>query len=327
MIYFFYGDDSFSLLAALKSHQEKFLEKNPRGTIRQQEFTPDLRQLREVIASQGLFASGKLVILRDFVNELNKYPAMEEYLSEIITGESSVEIIFAESAVDRRLRFFKKLVKAAQSKQFSIPEGKALQEWIRSELARRGMSIEPAAMAKLLQNLGEDYDLWQVKNELDKLILYKSPSALSPLVPSDDGIGGDEEGVITVSDIQKVASRNLTKNVFALTDSVGRGDLSAALKVFQELDGEPVQVVGALAAQIRSLLLVKGLEQNSSAEIAKILGWKEGRVWINLKLAKNFSRAKLVGLLSDLRAIDRRLKSSEEPPKLLLTLFLQKAKA
>ncbi len=44
------------------------------------------------------------------------------------------------------------------------------------------------------------------------------------------------------------------------------------------------------------------------------------------KLAKQFTQEKLIRFLADLQAIDLRLKTTEEPPKLLLSLFLQKLK-
>ena len=76
---------------------------------------------------------------------------------------------------------------------------------------------------------------------------------------------------------------------------------------------------------MQAFLLVQSFQNESPSRIAATLGWKEGRVWINQKLAGKFAGKILVGMLRDLQAIDRRLKTSEEPPKLLLTLFLQKA--
>jgi DNA polymerase III delta subunit len=87
-----------------------------------------------------------------------------------------------------------------------------------------------------------------------------------------------------------------------------------------------IQINGALASQIHSLLLIKNVK-GSAQEMAKILDWKEGRVWINLKLAKKFTTEKLKKMLWDLKQIDLRAKTSDEPINLLLSLFIQKAKA
>ena len=139
------------------------------------------------------------------------------------------------------------------------------------------------------------------------------------------------EKIIQAADVRQLVSPNISQNVFALTNLFAEGKSVEAQRLLDDLLGagqqtelktQTIQMIGALASQIRSLLLVKDLENETPSKIAEALGWKEGRVWINSKLAKKFSKDKLASLLKDLRAMDLRLKSSEEPPKLLLSLFL-----
>ncbi|MDZ4244105.1 MAG: DNA polymerase III subunit delta, partial [Candidatus Doudnabacteria bacterium] len=195
-----------------------------------------------------------------------------------------------------------------------------LETWIKNRLEKQRVKMEKSAIAKFLDLLQTDdeeeiYNLWQIVSELEKLILYS---------------GGKN---IAEGDVTKLVAPNISQNVFALTNLFAEGDSAQAIALLDDLVGrgqiaeernQSIAIVGALASQIRSLLLVKDLEDQGPAEIAKILDWKEGRVWINLKLAKKFTKAILVKSLEDLRAIDFRLKTSEEPPKLLLSLFIQK---
>jgi DNA polymerase III delta subunit len=325
-VYLFYGEDSLDLLREVQILRETFRQKYPQGVIEElsgsEGFTDESLRIRlqELLESRSLFADRKFLILRDFVDELNDCPKTGKYLLEVLPKLSkTVEALFVEQeGTDKRLRFFKQLQKIAETKDFQIPSGSDLTSWIKNRLARDGYEIKPAAMADLVSRLGEDYDMWQVETELEKLILYRL-----------------DDKTIGPQDVQKLGFRNISREIFGLTDLVANGQLQEAIllmeQMFQDVQAsdvksQPIQIVGILAAQIRSLLLVKDLEgQNSPEEIAKILDWKPGRVWINLKLAKKFTTTRLIRLLRDLKAIDYRLKTSEESGKLLLTLFFRKA--
>jgi DNA polymerase III delta subunit len=323
MILFFYGDDSYSLRHELAALRAKFflweeLMIDPELTDH------ELRsRLQESLESQGLFAKKKLVILRNFLDDLENYPETREYLEKASANLSpDITLAFAQTeSCDKRLSFFRFLQKKAQVKEFSSPTGKALEAWIKKRLLAGGFEIREEALESFLEKLGLDYNLWQIENELGKLMLYGDKKAQ----------GGK---TVTKKMVQQIVPTTVSQSVFDLTNAIAEGRIPDALWLLEQfLKGssaadskkEIIQIVGALASQIRSLILVQDFKNQSPGEIAKILGWKEGRVWINLKLAKKFSKERLLKLLADLKAIDLRLKTSEEPPKLLLTLFFQKA--
>ena len=328
MVYFFYGQDTFSLLEELKEFKEKWRADHPNAGIEELRVAAswsdqELRMwLQDHLESQGLFASEKMVVIYDCVNSLSKFVSTESYiLSALDNQPPSTTLIFVETeGIDKRRTAFKKLKKTATVREFVPMARSELEVWIKNRLQKQGAKIDKPAIAKFLDLLETDddeqiYNLWQIASELEKLTIYS---------------GGRN---ITEEDVAKLVSPNISKNVFALTNFFAEGKTAPAIRLLEDLVGrgqiaeernQSIAIVGALASQIRSLLLVKDLEDQSPAEIAKILDWKEGRVWINLKLAKKFTKVVLVKSLEDLRAIDFRLKTSEEPPKLLLALFLQK---
>ncbi len=321
MIYLFYGEDSFRLRQELKNLCAK-VPAPQELELSQESDDSSLRvQTQELWEGQGLFSPQKLVILRNFVNQIHKYPKTEAYLEKALPEtHAKITVVFVQTeSPDKRLRFFKKLQAVAKTLEFETPTGKALETWIKSRLRDEGSKIENAALAELQNRLGEGYTLWQVENELRKLLLFSITHKL-----------------ITAEMVRQAVARNINQNIFDLTNLVAEGKIAAAIRLLEEMvstagtgGSKPqiIQIVGALAAQLRSLLMVKELEGRSPQEIAKILGWIAGRVWINSKLAKKYERQKLIQLLEDLKAIDFRLKTSEEPPKLLLSLFFQKAGA
>ena len=360
MILFFHGDDTYSLRHELAALRAKFF------LWEELMIDPELTdhelhsRLQESLESQGLFAKKKLVILRNFLDDLENYPETREYLEKASANLSpDITLAFAQTeSCDKRLSFFRFLQKKAQVKEFSSPTGKALEAWIKKRLLAGGFEIREEALESFLEKLGLDYNLWQIENELGKLMLYPAPEghgckavdawskkceANSPDATRDVtsewcGVYGDKKAqggkTVTKKMVQQIVPTTVSQSVFDLTNAIAEGRIPDALWLLEQfLKGssaadskkEIIQIVGALASQIRSLILVQDFKNQSPEEIAKILGWKEGRVWINLKLAKKFSKERLLKLLFDLKAIDLRLKTSEEPPKLLLTLFFQKA--
>ncbi len=341
MILFFHGPDTFTLSREIKKIKSEFV-----GLVEELEIgnTPDSEltiRLRETLESQGLFANKKLVVLKNFLGQLKNYPRSEEYLMGLLSTPSQSPsprlreneagsdhggdyVIFEQTEkFDKRLKFFKTLQKEAQAKEFMIPSGTDLEIWVGNYLRNQGFTMEPEALAEFVNLMGRNeeeslYDLWQVSSELEKLMLFSG-----------------EEKIIRITAVRVLVCPNISQNVFSLTNLFAEGRGAEAQKLLDDLMGsgpayelktQTIQIIGALASQIRSLLLVKDLEKESPAGIAATLGWKEGRVWINSKLARKFTKEKLMSMMRDLRALDLRLKTSEEPPKLLLSLFLQKAK-
>jgi len=330
--FFFYGDDSLGLLEEVSRIQNNFVAEHPQanvedvvagGNIGDKEL---LLKIDERLTQTGLFESSSIITIHDLSHVIKKYPKTEEHLLELLKKGLNPDktLIIADTvSPDKRLKFFKALKKYAEVREFPIPEGLRLKKWVREKLKREGFEIEAGALDRLLALLGSNgeeklYDLWQVSAELEKLILYKW-----------------DEKRIDRDDVVLLVRPNVTENVFALTNLFADGSVGEATRLLEQMLGQvpntdlrsrAVLIVGALASQIRSLLLVKSLDEKNQDEIAEKLEWKPGRVWINQKLAKKFDEPKLIQMLRDLRKIDLRLKTSEEPPKLLLQLFIRKAK-
>lgn len=319
MIHFWFGADTYTLSRELAALKADFKIRFPGGIIEEisaMQAEDIMPRLRGALESQGLFGNEKLIVLRDFVSLAAKLAAEEKFLSERMESlPKDYELVFVEAGeADERRVFFKKLKKIAKAREFAMLEGKAYFDWIEKRAREEGFEFEKGALEKF-----PVFDLWQAASELEKLMLYKA-----------------EEKIITQKDTHLLVRPNIEENVFSLTNLFAEKRKSEAVRVLNtllsdgpayELKNQAIQIVGALAGQIRSLLLVKGLDEKTNDNIARELGWKTGRVWINRRLAAKFQEARLATMLRDLRAIDMRLKTSEEPPKLLLALFLQKAAA
>lgn len=328
MLYFFYGEDDFSLSEELRRLREEFSRQNPRTSIEELKLSEDAddrtirSKLQEFLESQGLFAGKKLVILREFVNLVDEFPLSQKYLTRALEAlPAGIDAVFTEiGKISNQAKLMSLLKKQkARVREFVIPRGSALGAWVGKYLADAGFSMTVTALKTFVTRLGGNFNLWRVKTELDKLMLLAW-----------------EKKTIDEDNIRAIVPQNFDFIVFDLTNFLAEGRVREALTVLSHLldfatateqKSETLKIIGALASQIRSLLLVKETEDLPEAEAARDLGWKEARVRINRRLSKKFRREQLMKLLRDLRAIDLRLKTSDEPEKLLLALFMQKATA
>jgi DNA polymerase III delta subunit len=84
-------------------------------------------------------------------------------------------------------------------------------------------------------------------------------------------------------------------------------------------------VVGALAAQFRSLLLYRqAADSRGSQDIVQTLGWNPYRVRAVGQLAGRFQAAELQQAIERLSKLDLQLKSDAISPQVLLSMFVVK---
>ncbi|MCD8562236.1 MAG: hypothetical protein LRY26_00295 [Bacilli bacterium] len=97
-------------------------------------------------------------------------------------------------------------------------------------------------------------DLNHIKNELDKIMMYKW-----------------EEKEITIKDIEKIMYFPEETDVFKLIDYIVLKDSKKALKTYYELlnKEDPIKIITILANQIRLIYQIKSLSNFSNDEIAK----------------------------------------------------------
>ena len=156
-------------------------------------------------------------------------------------------------------------------------------------------------------------DIDNIKNELDKLKLYKL-----------------EEKVIDKDDIILLVDEDIDDTVFELVSSILKNDCNKAMKLYYNFinNGMDVsQIIAIIASQIRLLFQVKRLYNSgkSNEEIAKILEFKSPyRVKYLLNDCYYYSEDDLIKYLSKLADIDKNIKSGNGDGKFLLELFIAK---
>jgi DNA polymerase III subunit delta len=139
-----------------------------------------------------------------------------------------------------------------------IQQELVLNECMRNILSKRGKSIEKQAYLAMLEMIG--FDIRSFANELEKLINYV----------------GDRE-TITTGDVNELLKRMRQDPIFEFTNVITDRDMQSSLFLLESLLSSgmhPLQLLTAMANQIRKLINVKGFVENQIGAV-----WSKGATY------------------------------------------------
>lgn len=275
-------------------------------------------QVAERANALPVFAERRLVIVKNpaFVQTSKKESSAEgapndqlllNYLNDPLL--STCLVLLSNGSIDKRRKLVKSAEKAGQILELSPLKGADLTNWIKEEAERLGMKIEPRALEFIILNAAGS--LRHLKNELEKLTLYSR-----------------EDKVINLAAVEKLLTRTVESNIFAMVDSLGSKKGEQALRELSHLldEGEPpIKILFMIARQFRLILQTKELEQKGFTEkqITGELGthpFVTGKV---LRQVRNFGFTELEKALALLLECDVALKTGA-PARLTLEQLIIK---
>ncbi len=217
---------------------------------------------------------------------------LKAYLPQV--PESTV-LVFVErrklgsSAVANALR------SGGTVEDFSLPTGDGLAAYIERAVSANGGSIEHAAASLLAAAVADDPS--RLEPELDKLLAYS---------------GGD--GQVTVRDVRELVEIPIEVAVWDLTDAMYSHDAAAAVLALRTLleRGQPgQQVMGAVASQIRNLVVAEEHRGASPEKLATATGMKPFVARKSVGALRNFKPGEPGRILNALRDLDLRTKTGK----------------
>jgi DNA polymerase III delta subunit len=301
MIYFLYGNDSFSSQAKLVAIRQKFLSVHPQTNLLMKTAAELERvNLTDLVAAQTLLGTKQLIIIRDVLSagsdDLKQRwgVVLRQPLSDDVT------LIFHESdTFDRRQSLFKLLNQPGQAQEFVALQGIALQRQVMELANQRGVKLSTALLAELVHRT--EADLWRIDNELSKLAASSAGQTinqqlLDDLVPSPS-----------------------TENIFQLVDQLLAGQLATARQLLLDhlTRGEnEIRTLGSIAYQLRARLRVHDLmsKQTPTGQIARLTGLPP---FVVTRMARSFQaneRSRLVAAYQSLVSADHQIKTGGQPP-------------
>lgn len=252
-----------------------------------------------VIDTSSYFSSKKDMDISSLINYFDNYN-VNSYL--IFT--------YGSSSIDSRRKLFKLISDNGVVKKLEA-NSEYLNDFISNYIKDNGYSMDMNSMSYLLSRCDNNID--NIRNELDKLMLYKL-----------------NDKVITRDDISLLTIEDINDTVFELVSSILKNNNERAMKLYYNFinNGMDVsQIIAVISNQIRLLFQVKRLYNSgkSNDEIAKILEFKSVyRVKYLLSDCYYYSEGDLLKYLSKLADIDKAIKTGNGDGRLLLELFIAK---
>ena len=217
---------------------------------------------------------------------------------------------YGSSSIDSRRKLFKLISDNGVVKKLEA-NSEYLNDFVSNYIKDNGYSMDMNSMSYLLSRCDNNID--NIRNELDKLMLYKL-----------------NDKVITRDDISLLTIEDINDTVFELVSSILKNNNERTMKLYYNFinNGMDVsQIIAVISNQIRLLFQVKRLYNSgkSNDEIAKILEFKSVyRVKYLLSDCYYYSEGDLLKYLSKLADIDKAIKTGNGDGKLLLELFIAK---
>lgn len=127
---------------------------------------------------------------------------------------------------------------------------------------------------------------------------------------------------ITAADVDRLAPRSASANVFRILDAIGEGQPAVALSILEELfaDGEdPMAILAAITVQLRKLatvgrLVAGGMPMGMAMDAAQVMKWEGVRINFERQL-RHLGRRRLEKLPDWLTEINLGLKGGSPLPE------------
>ena len=258
-IYLLYGEEEYlkecykkDIIEAVRAYEGEDTEiVRSDGNIRSD-------KLYELVDTSSFFSSSKMVIIKNsgwFKNESGDIFDKYGFLTEPHEG---LYVIFIEENIAKNRKMYKSVEKNGVCTEFAMQSSDMKERWISARFKEKGFIADRTVCSYMANNC--EANLWNIKNEVDKICLLKKP--------------GDK---ITVSDVDSVCIKIINSKIFALTDNINSGNTEKALKVFYDLvgAGEPVERIYFMVCRFFRLMrqakeLVKSGESAAAASIMGI---------------------------------------------------------
>jgi len=268
---------------------------------------------RRMIIVENLFLNKNQLIYDQFYKYLKKRPDNNDNI--IVIWES---IESGEKLIKVKSNLFKYLKQQKFAEEFKLLSNSQATAWAKKEIVRRGGQITYQAAMALTSLLGSD--LWQISNEIDKLINYKLGQKLNL---SDNA----PIASIEIKDVNQLVKGQFDENIFVLTDAIINKNKLLAVRLFTEqietglADG---YLLTMIIRQFRILLQVRqALDSGlTSRKIINLLKLHPFVLQKSIAQVRNFSLSFLKDMLSRLAVIDFKIKTGQADAKTLLTLLI-----
>ncbi len=345
MIIFLYGENTFLSRQKLKNLKDKFIRDiDPSGQSLSviDGASSSLLEINEQISPNSLFAKKRMIVIENIF--LNKSSEIFEQLINLFKKRKKDDniIIFWDSSIKTKKQGMKKnvltldnkggeknillkpkkfydfLAKQKYVQEFRDLSNNDLSNWIKKEIENRGGQINLQAINLLISLVGND--LWQINNEIEKLINYK-------LGQEPKLVSGGKPIIIDIQDIEQLIRGNFDQNIFALTDAISARNKAQTINLLEKEFASGINDVYLLTMITRQFKILLQIRQAldsgfTSRKIISILKLHPFIVQKGINQVRNFNLEQLKNIISQLVEADKDLKTGKIDIRTVLNLLL-----
>jgi DNA polymerase-3 subunit delta len=330
MLFFLYGEDSYRSRQKLRELKDKFVkEVDATGSsiTTVDGSAANYSDISNALNAPSLFARRRMVIVENIFSNKSKTTTKElnEYFKKA-KSDNNIIIFWDEIWDDKKdaktktaLFLFLKKQKYAQC--FNQLSNTETINWIKKEIESAGAKISHQAVVTFQSLLGSD--LWNAKNELEKLINFKIGQTASL------NIAGRKDVFIEEEDVRNFVSGHFDSNIFLLTDSIGSRNKTLAVRLLEDEINSGLsesQILNMVIRQYHILLRIREAidRGHTSRKIMNILKLPPFIVNKGIAQVRNYNLSMLKNILNYLIKTDKEMKSGQADIRTKLSLMIAK---
>ncbi|MFA5986738.1 MAG: DNA polymerase III subunit delta [Parcubacteria group bacterium] len=310
MLIYICGEETYTTHHKVEELKSAYIQKNVGGgncVVFDCDEKCDVYEICRTIGAQDLFASEKMIIIKNFIQSTKAEE--QKIMQKAISGTDI--IVFWETGLPRKNAF---LVGWLNKNADEVLEGKKLvghdlTMWITQYAKKCNAKIDRETVDELVLYVGND--LWRLAQEIDKLSAYVSGR------------------VIAVEDVHVLVHGQIDADMFATIEAIVARDKGHALTLLKKQlakGDDPFHIFSMYTYQIRTLLLVGGASQWGVVQdrnvVAKLAGVHPFVAQKALLLVKKVSQKVLTNAHKHLTVLDREIKTGKRDVQSALDLFV-----
>ena len=262
------------------------------------EYDMSISTLNDIIDEASmisLFGGNKIIKGINFdMNKISndEYDYLSKYLNNI---NKSIFIILVTNKIDNKYKLF-----IDKFKVIEIDKSDNLKDlfiYFKDKIKNNGYKIDDKCLEYLISKVNNNY--WELKNELDKLYMYKV-----------------DDKIINRDDIDLLVMENIDNVIYEFTNAVLEQDYDKITRMYNKFMEDNVSIdylLVSLDNSFRQSLIIKCLynQGKNNSEIAKVIGKKEFFVKKSLERLYKYTENDLADFINKLAIIDRDNKSGK----------------
>jgi DNA polymerase-3 subunit delta len=278
-LYWLEGDEDYFIDQVMEYAEKKILTENEAGFNQTIFYGKDANWADVINACRRypMFAERQVVLLKE-AQLMKDVEKLEAYVENPLASTVLV-VSYKGKTLDGRQKFSKLIKKKGEVFLSKKLYDNQLPGWINDYLKENGFSINPKALALLVDHIGND--LSRVVNEIEKLSLNLGTSK-----------------IITEDDIEKFIGISKEYNIFELQNAFSKKDQAKALQIIQYFEANPKAVpiqliLPSLYSHFSKMLAVFQMPDKSERAIKPVFNYNPSVTEHVMHVLKNYSFAEI----------------------------------